>query len=61
MTCSCSGAVTQNGLLADVVVAAGERRSFITSLGAREAPASISSSTRGTRGNYLTVLAYRVG
>lgn len=63
MTCSCSGAVTQNGLLADVVVAAAASAGVsITSLGApRGAGVDQPLDPGYPEGNYLTVLAYRVG
>jgi 23S rRNA G2069 N7-methylase RlmK/C1962 C5-methylase RlmI len=63
MTCSCSGAVTQNGLLVDVVVAAAASAGVsITALGApRGAGVDQPLDPGYPEGNYLTVLAYRVG
>ena len=62
VTCSCSGAVTQNGLLADVVIAAAASAgTAVTALGApRGAGADQPLDPGYPEGNYLTVLAYRV-
>ena len=63
VTCSCSGAVTQNGLLPDVVVAAAASAgTSATALGApRGAGADQPLDPFYPEGNYLTVCVYRIG
>ena len=62
VTCSCSGAVTQNRLLPDVVIAAAASAGkTITALGAPRGAGEDQPLDPGyPEGNYLTVLAYRV-
>ena len=62
VTCSCSGAVTQNRLLPDVVVAAAASAGkTITALGPARGPGEDQPLEPGyPEGNYLTVLVYRV-
>lgn len=63
VTCSCSGAVTQNNLLPDVVLAAAQSAgTSATALGApRGAGADQPLDPFYPEGNYLTVCVYRIG